>query len=63
MLAGTRASWQPGAKKYHKVTPYNKPYTSDLFWERHRMEGASDQEPQGWTEERAFIGFGVCTVS
>lgn len=27
------------------------------------MEGASDQEPQGWTEERAFIGFGACSVS
>ena len=30
-FSSTRASWQFGAKEYHKVTLCNKPHTGDLL--------------------------------
>lgn len=59
VFSGARASWQLGAREYHKVIPWNKLHTTDLLG-RNRMVAASDWEQRDqWAEqrrERASIG-------
>lgn len=46
-------SWQSGAKKYHKVTVYNKPHTRDLL----RGKSTGEWLPLLRWEQRLYIAF------
>ena len=55
-----KVSWQPDAKKYHKVTLWNKPHTKDILGGK-SPEGwlllLRWEATENWAEDRIYIGF------
>lgn len=51
-----KVSWKLGARKYHKVTIYNKPQTRDLLGGKNSEGGCISGEKQQRTEQKTEMG-------
>lgn len=50
-----KVSRQLGAKEDHRVTPHNKPHTSDLLGKTQRVAASAEAEAQGAEPEASFL--------
>lgn len=50
-----KVSWQVGAKQCHKVTPHNKPQTTDLLGETQKEACLSSVEKQRGTGQKTGL--------